>query len=192
MISTAFCQSVDPHYFANQDVQSLSPEAFVLQPESKQFVFYSLEDSMGERLRLVEKIREDIGLYFQIQIYESLLDFQKENVLRKIFALEVSVLNIKAPELIIDNTSIAGESYFDFEINNQGPGRVILNPSSIAKDKNPYLGLLLLIHETRHSAQIQRAFSKDDVVAKGYKAAFIAQKKLVASIFRCPRYASLN
>ena len=64
------------------------------------------------------------------------------------------------------------------------------------KDTNPHAGLMLLIHETRHSAQIQRAFdptsSMNESIAKGYRAAFHAQKELSSKITSFSDFLTLN
>lgn len=169
-------------YFANEEVQKLAPEAFALQPEAREFHKRIGEKAKRERERFLRLIKSDSELSEKIKKFGTLNWEEKEKVLRQVFALEVKALGIKAPELIIDNTSTKNEAYFDFDIDNPGTGRVLLNSDEIQKDTNPYGGLLLLIHETRHSAQYQEAFKRGDAVSKSYKAAFIAQKKLSSKI----------
>lgn len=169
-------------YFANEEVQRLAPEAFALQPEAREFHKRIGEKAKRERERFLRLIRNEEGLALKIKQFSELGWEEKEKVLRKVFALEVKALGMKAPELVIDNTTTKNEAYFEFDITKPGAGRVLLNSDEIQKDTNPYAGLLLLIHETRHSAQFQEAFKRGDAVSKAYKAAFTAQKNLSAKI----------
>lgn len=183
--TTSFAQTLDPSYFANQEVQSLSPNAFALQPEAKNFLQNIKDSSIHERDLFLKNIKNDRVLFENIQNFALLAWPKKEEVLRSVFALEVLSLNITAPNLIIDSKRIKGEAFFDFDVTHPDAGTVIINPEAIQKDPNPYTSLMLLIHETRHSAQFQLAFNPaktNDAVAIGFKAAFIAQKDLSANI----------
>lgn len=182
----ASAQSIDPSYFANADVQRLSPEAFALQPEAKDFLRVNASVSRKERNLFLELINKDFVLVGKIKKFPTLSWDSKVEVLKTVFALEVQALNIKAPELVIDSDRIKGEAFFDFDLDHPGPGTVVLNPKAIQKNSNPYAGLLLLIHETRHSAQFQKSFGSTllmfEPLAYGYKAAFVAQKELAGKI----------
>lgn len=173
-------ETLNPKYFANEEVQRLAPEAFALQPEAAEFHKALSQTALYERQAMIKLIGSDAELKNKILNFKDLDWTKKEAVLRQVFDLEVQSLNIKAPVLVIDSKSIKGEAFFDFDINNPTPGTVFINPEAIVKDPNPYTALMLLIHETRHSAQFQEAFLSDDSdnpLAKSYKAAFIAQKK---------------
>ncbi len=179
VMSTAYA---NPKYFANEEVQQLAPDAFALQPEAAGFHKKIEEKAKKEREHFLALIRTDSELAGKIKQFKELNWEDKEKVLRRVFELEVKALGIVAPELVIDNTSTKNEAYFDFDITKPGPGRVLLNSDEIQKDPNPYGGLLLLIHETRHSAQFQEAFKHGDAVSKSYKAAFTAQKNFASKI----------
>ena len=173
-------ETLNPKYFANEEVQRLAPEAFALQPEASAFHKASKEISQFERNALVELIKSHPELKNNILNFKDLDWTKKEEVLREVFALVVLSLKIKAPTLIIDSQTIKGQAYFDFDIKNPTPGTVILNPEELKEDSNPFAPLLLLVHETRHSAQFQMAFLSGDAhnpVAKFYRAAFVAQKE---------------
>jgi hypothetical protein len=185
MNQNVMAETYNPKYFANESVQRLAPEAFALQPEASAFHKAAGKVSLHERQALVTLIKKNPELKQDIISFKDLDWKKKQVVLRKVFALEVEALKIKTPILIIDTTTIKGEAYFDFDINNPTPGKVILNPEAIAKDSNPHTALLLLVHETRHSAQFQQAFLSNDAdnpIAKSYKAAFIAQKEHASKI----------
>ena len=98
--------------------------------------------------------------------------------MRDVFALEVEALGINAPQLVIEKGIIPGPGFFDFDLEHPSSGKVILNPTELAKLEDPYSSLSLLIHETRHSAQLQLAFKETSPLAHGYHAAFSAQKIL--------------
>lgn len=180
LTQNVMAENYNPKYFANESVQRLAPEAFALQPEASAFHKAVGKSSLYERQALITLINKNPKLKEEIIGFGNLDWEKKEIVLRKVFALEVEALKMKAPILIIDTTTIKGEAYFDFDINNPTPGKVILNPEAIAKDPNPFTALLLLVHETRHSAQFQEAFLSNNAnnpIAKSYKAAFTAQKE---------------
>ncbi len=70
-------------------------------------------------------------------------------------------------------------AFFDFNLEQPGPGRVILNPDELKK-AGKFESISLLIHETRHSAQLQMAVNHPTTLAgQVYHAAFQAQKKAV-------------
>ena len=176
---TSFANELNPRYFANKDVQRLAPEAFALQPEAVEFHVQLQQSQKAEMQELLDLITDDSQLLDKIERFKNLEWSEKESVLREIFKLEVQSLKIKAPELIFSSTAIEGQAFYDFNIENPTPGKVILNPDELQKDPNPLSALMLLIHETRHSAQFQKAFlgNENDVLGKFYRAAFIAQKK---------------
>lgn len=177
---TLKAEVLNPKYFANQSVQRLAPEAFALQPEATAFHQAAKKVTLKERLALVSLINSYPELKNNIRNFKDLNWTKKEEVLRLVFDLEVKALKMIAPILVIDSKAIKGQAYFDFDINNPTPGKVILNPEELEKDPNPMAALLLLVHETRHSAQFQTAFlngDSDNPIAKSYKAAFIAQKE---------------
>jgi hypothetical protein len=185
MTQNLMAETFNPKYFANETVQRLAPEAFALQPEASDFHKAAGKISLNERQTLIKLINENPELKAEIVNFKNLDWEKKEEVLKTVFALEVKALKIQAPTLIIDSKRIKGEAFFDFDIHNPTPGTVIINPEAIAKDYNPYTALLLLVHETRHSAQFQLAFMSghsDNPMAKSYKAAFIAQKEHATEI----------
>lgn len=185
MTQDLYAEVLNPKYFANNNIQRLAPEAFALQPEASLFHKVSSKISLNERHALIKLINSYPELKNDIVNFANLDWEKKEKVLRFVFDLEVKALKIKAPILVIDSKRIKGEAYFDFDIENPTPGTVIINPEAIEKDSNPMTALLLLIHETRHSAQFQAAFlnnDSDNPIAKSYKAAFIAQKRYAKEI----------
>lgn len=192
----SFAQSIDKNYFANSDVQKLKPEAFALQPESRDFLQLNEVTAKKEIMTFLNLIQSDHELVENIKLFPELTWEKKEKILRAIFALEVQALDIKAPELIIDSNTIKGEAYFEFDLNHPGAGKVILNPKAISQDSNPYTALMLLIHETRHSAQFQKAYDPtsdlNGALASGYRAAFQAQKEFATKITSFSDFLTLN
>ena len=174
---------LDPKFFANKEIQRTSPHAFALQPEAHAFLKTTRAQELTERLRFLQAIETNTDLVASIHAFSTLSWESKLGVLKKVFELEVKSLGIEAPELIIQSDLISGPAYFDFDVTKSGSGRVILNPSALEKEADPYLSLNLLIHETRHSAQFQLAFDTrasmpPSELAQGFQAAFRAQKEL--------------
>lgn len=176
---------VPDRFYANHSIQSQAPAAFALQREGLQAVQILAVPTQKERKSFIMALRAQPQLIKAIQIFASLKEDERLQVLREVFAIEVAALGIRSPELFIKNDSIPGRAaYFDFDLANpDGTGKVILNPKELAKEKNPYTTLLLLIHETRHSAQLQLAHREHSPLARSYLAAFQAQKKITGFSF---------
>lgn len=177
VLKPAFAAPAD-RFYANAEFQRQAPAAFVLQPETLPAPKALAREANAERGRFLSLLKTRPDVLDRVNRYPSLSEPQRESLLREVFDLEVRSLGILAPTLIIENDRIPGSAFFDFDLSRPGPGTVILNPRELAKEKNPYAGLLLLIHETRHSAQLQRARQGRDDLARAYGAAFEAQKKL--------------
>lgn len=191
VMQTAFAGN----YFADPKVQALAPKAFALQPETIDFHKHLEDHVKSERESLIELIKDNHELALKIENFKDLNWNEKEKVLREVFSLEVKSMNIVAPKLVIDSTSIKGEAFFEFDVVNPTPGIVYINPEVIQKDSNPYTALMLLIHETRHSAQFQKAFLSNDSdtpEAIAYKEAFVAQKKFSNEIVGFCDFLTLN
>jgi len=181
-------------FFANAETQSKAPGAFALQNEATAFVHRLEQGTLPEREALVKAIQNDAELKQAIATWPTLTIAQQIPFLRRVFAIEVKVMGIVAPELIIQNGVVSGPAYFDFDPTKPGTGRVLLNPEALAKEENPYASLSLLIHETRHSKQFQMAFPAQgfDPFTKGYEAAFRAQKDLKGKLTFCDFMTLLN
>ncbi len=182
-------EPLDPAFFARREVEARAPRAFSLMPEAQVGLRAMEAEAITARSSLLGALKAQPDLLASIRRFPTLTWEQRLSILRAVFALECRTLEITPPELVISTTEIKGPAYFDFDPARPGTGRVILNPEAIARDPNPWTGLLLLIHETRHSAQFQLAFSEAAVGTsaydpdqprrlrrENYRAAFIAQK----------------
>lgn len=178
--SSARAETLDPKFFARQAVQALRPEAFSQMPQAVSMLEAVQRESQPQRQALIQAIRQEPELLQDIRAFGRLSWDRQYVVLKRVFELECHVLGITPPEFALDST-MKGAAYFDFDLATPGPGRVLLNPALLAKESNPYAALLLLVHETRHSAQLQMTFDprqRGENPAKGYRAAFEAQKAL--------------
>ena len=167
----------DSSFYANKKLQDAYPKAFALSAGSIDF-HLTLEQANKEREQLIHEIRRTPNLLKQIQFFDHLPLDQQVIVLRQLFAIETRVLGMLRPELIIDETSIPGYAYFEFDVHSSSPGKVFLNLKKLKEEKNKSEFIVLLLHETRHSAQLQLAQRGDGALSVGYKASFIAQKRL--------------
>ncbi|MCL1050587.1 hypothetical protein L2755_13250 [Shewanella abyssi] len=181
-------------FYATQELQSQSPQAFALQPEAQAFILAAQAKTIADANRLVELILADDGLVTALAYWEQLSINEQIPYLRKIFALEYRSMGIEQPKLIIDNHSYPNKMvYFDFDVSHFAPsqrsnidslssGTVYLNPDKLAT-QDKFSSLAFLIHETRHSYQFQLSqqvnnSANDAIFASGYVAAFNAQKSL--------------
>lgn len=167
-------------FYANRNLQSKYPDAFALSPDSIEFHLKS-KASRDERYELIREISKDPALYHQILKFDQLALSSQVEVLRELFAIEVKVLKMVPPELIIDETSIPGYAFFEFDIEINAPGKVFLNLKKLREAKNKSEFVVLLLHETRHSAQLQLAQRNKGPLSLGYRASFMAQKELKES-----------
>jgi hypothetical protein len=164
----------DPRFYANAELQKQAPQAFALMPEAA--AFHAAMDNSQERAALAERL----DAIPELKTFDTLSWGEKEPLLRRVFAEECSVLGMTPPELVIEDDAVPGPAFFDFNLENPDPGKVFLNPKALKKIDNGFAPLLLLMHETRHSAQFQRAFiaNEEGPVADGFRAAYRAQREL--------------
>ncbi len=165
-------------FFANQQLQAQRPEAFVLQPKLKEFLVSAHQHVLSDAEKLLKEIAKDEALTQAINNWESLSIEQQLPWLKRVFELEIQTFGVTAPKLLIDNHSYPGRMvYFDFDLNQSAPGAVYLNPDKL-KQQPKFASLAFLLHETRHSFQLQLAAKKKSQRALAFKAAFAAQKSL--------------
>lgn len=193
----SFALSAPSRFFANPEVQKLAPSAFALQKEALEFVKGLEQETRADRHALVNAIRSNAHLKAAVTRWESFTVEEQIPFLREVFALECQTMGITPPELVIQAGITAGPAYFDFDVTKPGAGRVLLNPDALKKEKNQYASLSLLIHETRHAKQFQMAFplnseAPGSIFAKGYRAAFTAQKAITAKFSFCDFLTLLN
>lgn len=181
-------------FFAKAETLAQAPGAFAIQAESIP-ALTELAKEGKQRDALVAAIRQDAVLTRQISGFASLTWDQRLPVLKRVMALESKTMGFTQPPLVIADGD-EREAFFDFNPDQPGTGTVKLWPAALAKDSNPYAALLLLVHETRHSWQFQRAFGTrhraDDFVAKGFQAAFRAQRDLSGKMTFCDFCTLLN
>lgn len=174
-------------FFANIDLQRMAPKAFALQPESFDFVHRFAGITLRERQDLAQAILANVEIKQAIAKWNELSIKEQIPFLKMIFDLEVQILGINPPELVIEDGITAGPAFFDFDPKNPTPGKVLLNPIALAKEKSKYASLSLLLHETRHSYQFQLGYkllspiamkSEDLKIFERYRTSFEAQKQI--------------
>lgn len=177
LLITLFQLAYGADFYATKELQEKYPRAFASHPSS--LPFHQELNQQNDRDDLIQDIQEDPALTNDIIHFNHLsLDRQVE-VLKELFELECKNLKITAPDLIIDEHSIPGWAFFEFDFAKGGAGKVYLNKAKLESEKNPSEFIILLLHETRHSAQFQLA-QKSPMSSMGmsYVAAFTAQKEL--------------
>lgn len=170
--------SAEPsRFFANEEVQAQAPLAFALSAESLPALEELENSAPAEALAVANAVKADRALYERVRGFAYLGDEAREQTLRALFAVETTTLGITPPELVLGEGVTPGAAFFDFEVEGSAPGRVLLNTAELAK-LEPAASLSLLLHETRHSAQLQRARKPTTPLARGLLASFRAQKEL--------------
>lgn len=187
-------KALDPaKFFARPETQALMPEAFSLQPAALPALQALAETTQRERLALVKAIQADPALKAGLKAFPTLTWEERLPLLKRVMALECTVMGITAPPLVLGEGD-QRSAFFDFDPDHPDTGRVILYPAGLAQEENPYAALLLLVHETRHSAQFQMAHdpARTDAIARSFKAAFRAQKQLAGKMSFCDFCSLVN
>lgn len=186
-------KALDPaRFFASPTVQAQAPLAFAQQPAALEALKAMDAAAPAERRALIRALEADAGVKRDIARFGALGWDARLAALRKVMAIECKVMGIQAPPLVI-GTGKARAAYFEFDPARPGTGRVFLYPEALAEEADPYAALLLLMHETRHSAQFQLAYGdRQGPLAAGYKAAFEAQKRLEGKLSFCDFCSLLN
>ncbi len=191
-----FAQAAFPRerFFANPSLQKELPAAFALQKEALSFLLEAGAHTRSDAANLVEAVRSKPALVKAISGWKGLSVSERELALREVFALEVAVMGVETPELVIAKGAAEGGAFFEFDLSKPSNGKVILSPEKL--DDQNFESLAFLIHETRHSSQLQRAFGHQKnefpALAAGYLAAFSAQKELSGRLGFCDFLTLLN
>jgi hypothetical protein len=180
-------------FFASADTQAKAPAAFAQQSAALPALRAMAADSAAARQEILTGFRGDKTLAAGLAQFPKLTWEERLPLLKRVMAVECRAMGIQAPPLVIGEGH-AREAYFEFDPAHPGTGRVFLYPEGLARETDPYAALLLLVHETRHSAQYQRAFDahRHDALSAGYKAAFEAQKRLEGKLSFCDFCSLLN
>jgi hypothetical protein len=162
-------------------IQQQNPYAFALKPQSSKFIEDVYKKTFIEADNFLARLRSHTSLMNELTSFKELSAQEQVPVLKEVFKIEVESLGITAPKLIID-FHYKRAAFFDYDINSNLPGTVYINPLKTFKE-NKLAALSLLIHETRHSAQLQLAQTlSKGVLATGFRQAFIAQKLLTGKL----------
>lgn len=164
-------------FYASKELQDKYPGAFATQGSTQHF--HQELAALEDRASLVDDIKSNATLHHKLLQFNSLSLDEQVDVLNELFLLECKNLNMTPPELIIDETSIPGWAFFEFDFALGGAGKVYLNKAKLKTAENKAEFIILLLHETRHSAQFQLA-QKDphSPLGVGYVKAFTAQKEM--------------
>ena len=165
-------------FYANPKLQAKAPEAFALSKNNIPWLREAHRIRKHDAEKFYAALKADKSLFNSLKNWLDLTFEQRLALLPQVFEIECKVLDMVCPELVINTTLYPSRAVnFVFDIRFAGSGLVYLNPDKL-KSMEPYAPLAFLIHETRHAIQFQQAFSKQTLIAKGYKAAFTAQAKI--------------
>lgn len=188
-------KALDPaRFFANPAIQALAPGAFAVQADAVPVLKGIAKVAPGHRTELVLAIRKEPALMADIQAWATIGWDRQLAAIKQIMELECVANRCATPPLVVhgDDEIGNGPAFFEFDPEKPGTGIVHLWPRAIREDANPYAGLLLAIHETRHSWQFQIAFPAkhgcvvvDPEVKAGFAAGFRAQKALSRKLSFC-------
>jgi hypothetical protein len=164
-------------FYANRSIQELFPPAFALEKASKEFINTISLTTFSEADKFLAELSNSEELFEKVINYHLLTLEEQVVVLRNVFEVQVRSMNITAPKLIID-LNYQRAAYFEYDLKNATNGIVYINPS-LTFNTNKYLSLSLLIHETRHAAQLSLAKNfSNEILGHHYYEAFSAQKDL--------------
>ncbi len=186
-VPTLAGEPLDPRFFASAATQRRFPGAFALQEESLAFVKEAMPKTFADGDRLIALMRGDLGLKKAVAEFPKLSSSERVRVMQRVFQLEVLASGRAAPELVLDDAA-PRSAFFEFDPKVGGNGRVILNPTKLLASANPYEALLLLVHETRHSYQLQVAFGASTggstALRDAWRNGFVAQRQIFDQAIR--------
>lgn len=195
LATNTFAAGLDPaRFFANPVIQAQAPGAFAVQASAVPVLKGLARIAPAQRDALVNAIRADQALFEDVKSWATIGWPRQEAAIRKIMDLECTANRCAIPPLVVHGPDEIGRgpAYFEFTPDTPGTGVVHLWPRHIAEEANPYAGLLLAIHETRHSWQFQVAFAgkhgcgiTDPAVVAGFAQGFRAQKALERKLSFC-------
>lgn len=181
-------------FFANPAIQDQAPGAFAVQASAVPALQGLARIAPAQRDALVAAIRADSALSDEVKNWATIGWPRQEAAIRKIMDLECTANRCAIPPLVVHGPDEIGRgpAYFEFTPDTPGTGIVHLWPRHIAEETNPYAGLLLAIHETRHSWQFQVAFNgkhgcgvTDPAIVAAFASGFRAQKALDRKLSFC-------
>jgi len=169
--------NLDPFY-ANAVVQLANPRAYALTKPAIRF--HAASKHTREKERVVVQLRLNRPLAEQVKNFETLGYENQVKTLEAVFTALVRAMGIPAPTLRLEKGPQGRIAYFDFDPALGGTGTIYIDPGHLQVDA--YETLILLIHETRHSAQFQLSQSRiPSALAKGYQEAFRVQHQIFQS-----------
>lgn len=172
----SFAGSVN--FYAKKEVQARYPGAFATDPSTISFHKASETEANHDRSLLLQAILKEQDLLRSLTQFNKLELEEQIETLQRLFLLECEVLKIQPPELIIDDHSISGYAYFEFDYRTGGAGKVYLNKKKLSEGKDKSEFIVLLLHETRHSAQFQLSQKTNGPLAAGFETSFKTQSEL--------------
>lgn len=175
LVSNTFAAGLDPaRFFANPAIQDQAPGAFAVQAGAVPALKGLARIAPAQRDALVAAIRADSALLDEVKNWATIGWPRQEAAIRKIMDLECTANRCAIPPLVVHGPDEIGRgpAYFEFTPDTPGTGIVHLWPRHIAEETNPYAGLLLAIHETRHSWQFQVAFNGKHGCGRGPRDGF--------------------
>jgi hypothetical protein len=179
ILTMSFSCAYGRDFYAHKEIQADYPQAFATNHSNLSYLNSLERSGKRERDLLINAISHDKNLHSNLLRFNDLTTELQVKVLRELFEIECHILKITPPELVIDEHSIPGYAYFDFDYKTGGPGKVYLNQKKLTESKDKSEFIVLLLHETRHSAQFQlsseykEAFkTQQDLKSKGIKFSF--------------------
>jgi hypothetical protein len=175
LLTSSVLGSVD--FYANPILHKKYPDVFATSKKNLPFLTAIESDSAKERISLIDAIKKDALLLDDVLNFGRISLERQIKVLENLFMLECKILKIVPPNLTIDESSIPGAAFFKFDYDEGGAGHVYLNKKLLASNEDKVKFIILLLHETRHSAQFQRSQnSKTSPLWIGFKNSFETQK----------------
>jgi hypothetical protein len=182
---------IHANFYADPVTHNKHSTSFVLNSKSAGFINAVYSTSFKAADNFIKTLKRDTKLWDSLKKWDQISLQEQLPLLKRIFNHEVKSLGIDPPKLIID-LNYNRAAFFEFPDNLAGTGTVYLNPSLVYSE-NKYSSLSLLIHETRHSAQLQMTKANHGMYHLGYffRESFMTQKKIGHKLGFCD-FLTLN
>lgn len=190
--SSLVASAVPPEKFnARKEFQHKAPYAFVLEPEGALYLEQLNTQAIQDADAFSNSLLGDHVFSAKLKNFPTVTLDQKKNILKDLFAREIASLQKShlgqftlEPPILDLNDQFKAPAYFDFDLADpSNPGKIVINLIDAEVLNRPNAAISFLVHETRHSFQLQfaRQMVAQPTYAKlsaGFLSAFQAQKTM--------------
>jgi hypothetical protein len=148
---------------AHPSVQLARPKAFALTAESSAFLDALARQVEPQRRTLASRLAADTTVTDAVSRWTRMTGQQRLDALKRVADLEGEVMGFQVPPITPSSDNADQQSVQAyFQPANDGLGEIVVFTNALASG-NAYRAIATVVHEARHAAQFQLAFSDTSV-----------------------------